>query len=94
VLIVPVGGVALFVANRRRRRTSTVSDLPDTPDASAGAQASTEQLQRDAAAALVDLDDAIRSSGEEALTSEPGSSISRPRPRRPRTPPPARAATN
>jgi uncharacterized membrane protein YgcG len=69
-LIVPLGGVAVFAAHRRRRRTSTVSDVPESLDVGVGAQASTEQLQRDAAAALVDLDDAIRSSGEELSFAE------------------------
>lgn len=70
-LLVPAGGVALFAASRRRRRATTPTGAGWSPDRAGGrTPVPTEQLQREAAAALVNLDDAIRSSAEELAFAE------------------------
>ena len=71
-LLVPVGGVALLVARRRRGRHAPQGDSPDWRPATSdeAPDVPTEQLRRETAAALVDLDDAVRSSAEELAFAE------------------------
>ena len=71
-LLIPVGGVALIAAGRRRGRRSHGSGASEwEPVPPAGPPAAlTDQLRRETAAALVALDDAVRSSAEELAFAE------------------------
>jgi uncharacterized membrane protein YgcG len=69
-LLVPAGGVALWAFKRRGKSTGGGPGRGGASGPQGQPPASTEELQKRAAAALIEVDDAIRSSAEELTFAE------------------------